>query len=110
MRGTGAAAAPHNVDPTLFEVCGQGDSHGFRGLVVFTKLVGETGIGVNAHRTGGQRSQFFQVRLHLGSTKAAVHADTQQFDMGNGGQKGFERLARQGTPAGVGHGNGDHDR
>src|SRR5690606_5257371 len=79
-------------------------------LVVFTKGVGQAGVGVCGDKGVGQLRDFLDMRTQLGGTPCTVETDGDRFGMIQRIPEGFNGLAGQGSAAGIGNGAGNHDR
>ena len=73
--GRSTTASTNDIDQSFVDKLGNLGRHTFRCLVVGTHLVGQSGIGMRTNIIRCNLSHVFDERLHLRSTKGAVHAD-----------------------------------
>ena len=72
-------------------------------FVVAAELVGETRVGVAAHRELRNTGDLLQKRSHLIAAQRAVDANGQGIDVYHRGVKRRRRLARERSPAQIGN-------
>ena len=105
----GAAAAAHDVDPTVLGELAKYRSGPVRRLVVPAKLVRQPGIGMAANKGAANVRQLFDIGTHHLAAQRAIDADTQRIRVRHRGPEGVERLTGQRPAAGIGDGHRDHD-
>jgi len=106
--GGGPAAASHDVDQAAGGKLRQQRPGGFGGFVVFSKSVGQAGVGVGGNPAGHDARQLGHVLAHLGGAQGAVDPHREGAGVGNGMPERVDGLSRENPPAGVRDGDRDH--
>ena len=109
MQRCGAAAATHDIQEATSSKLRNEFSHFLSALVILSKLVGKTCIRVCGHEGIGDTRDLFDMRAQLRSAQGTVETYGDRLGMGYRVPKGFDGLAGECAPAGIGNGARDHD-
>ncbi|CAJ1779925.1 hypothetical protein LMCDFJHI_02900 [Aeromonas salmonicida] len=106
----GAAAAPHHVEKTALGPLADMVSHLTRIEIVLAERIGQTGVGVGAHKGLADARQLLHILAQLVGPQRTVQTERDGFDMAQGVIEGFGGLTGESTARGIRDGAGDHHR
>ncbi len=105
-----SAAAAHNVHQAFLGKILQQPCHVLGRLVVFTKLVGQTGIGVRAGECLRDTGNLLDMRTQVFGSQCTVKPDTDRVCMHDRVPECLRRLPCQGATTGIRDRSGYHNR
>ena len=103
MVGRGAATTAENIDQSGFGKFTDNHRHFIGQLVIFAKLIGQTGIRINADIGIGDAGDFRHIGTHFVSPERAIQTNGKGLGVAQRVPKRFCRLSRKRAPGFIGN-------
>ena len=103
MLRRGAATTAENIDQPGFGKFTDNHRHFIGQLIIFAKLIGQTGIRINADIGIGNAGDFRHIGTHFVSPERAIQANGKGLGVAQRVPKRFRRLPRQRAPGFIGN-------
>ncbi len=110
VRGRGAAASAHDIQPAVGGELAENFGHLLRRFVISAQFVGQSRVGMTTGPKRAQSGKFFDIRAHQFRPQCTVYSNAEQIGVADGNQKCLEGLAGKRAPAAVGDGYRGHHR
>jgi hypothetical protein len=110
MRRTGAAAAADDVEKTAARPLGDLLGHLFRCFIVATEGIGQTGVGMGAHRALGDARHLLHILAQLFRAEGAVEAERDRLGVTQRVVERLGHLSSKSAARRIGNRSGDHHR